>query len=61
MARALADDDIMPNGKYKGIKMKDVPDNYLLWGYKNDRLVPEVRRYVRDNFNLLTEKRNETR
>ncbi|MBX2906188.1 MAG: DUF3820 family protein [Taibaiella sp.] len=27
----LEDDDLMPFGKHKGVRMKDVPAEYLLW------------------------------
>lgn len=61
MAKRLEDNDLMPHGKYKGQKMKDVPDHYLIWAYINDRLKPEVSRYVKNNFNILTGKRNGTK
>lgn len=30
----LTDDSPMPWGKHKGTPMKDVPDEYLIWVYK---------------------------
>lgn len=29
----VTDDTPMPFGKHKGVKLKDVPDNYLYWVY----------------------------
>ena len=32
----MTDNDLMPFGKYQGIPLKDVPDDYLLWLYNQD-------------------------
>jgi uncharacterized protein (DUF3820 family) len=29
----LTDNDLMPYGKYQGIKMQEVPASYLIWCY----------------------------
>lgn len=36
MASKLHDDSIMPFGKYKGKRLGEVPDSYLLWFLKQD-------------------------
>lgn len=50
MAQKLEGNDLMPNGKYKGTKLDNVPAQYLLYCYHNDWLVPSVKRYVKENY-----------
>ena len=54
----MDDNDLMPFGKHKGKKLIDVPDNYLIWIYKNitDEKHPntkeqELMDYIADSFN----------
>ena len=47
---ALKDDSVMPYGKHKGEKLIDIPDEYFLWMYDNDKLSPPLRKYVEDSF-----------
>lgn len=50
--KALKDDDIMPFGKFKGKKMKDVPASYLLYIYRT--IEPgTVKNYIRNNIDVL--------
>ena len=35
----LGDDDAMPFGKYKGVRMKSVPAQYLWWFIENGKAV----------------------
>lgn len=44
----LNEHSIMPYGKYKGRQIKDVPADYLLWLYYNDRASPEIEEYVEE-------------
>lgn len=57
----LTDTDEMPFGKYKGIKMIDVPADYLLFIY-NDREIAKgnVRDYILDNLEVLKEEENKS-
>ncbi len=48
--------DIMPTGKYSGRRMSEVPADYLMWLYDNDRCVAEVRDYIVRNLGWLREK-----
>jgi len=52
----LTDDSPMPFGKYKGVKMQDVPASYLhyLWtnGMEKDH-VSNVACYIRENVDAL--------
>lgn len=49
----LNDESIMPWGKYKGYSMINVPANYLLWLYENDKCDPEVKEYIEDNLDFI--------
>lgn len=52
----MNDESKMPFGQHKGVEMKDVPADYLLWlwnsGYwaKTDT---ELHRYMKENMNAL--------
>ena len=50
---ALNDDSLMPNGKYKGEKMANVPAKYLLWCYENGKCNYLVSKYVHNNYDIL--------
>ena len=49
----LEDDSLMPSGKHKGTKMKDVPDNYLLYIYENDMVGERVATYIEKNLDSI--------
>ena len=49
----MTDNDIMPYGKYKGKKMANVPPDYLIWLYDNDKCCDEVYDYICDNLEML--------
>lgn len=49
----LGDHDLMPSGKYKGDKMKDVPANYLLYIYESDMCSERVKEYIASNLEVL--------
>lgn len=46
----LEHDSLMPSGKFEGTKMKDVPVWYYILCYDDDRLTPDVKKYVRRNY-----------
>ncbi len=46
------DDSIMPFGKHKGEKLIDVPDDYLLWLYENDK-AGRLSDYIEDNLDAI--------
>jgi len=56
----LKDTDPMPNGKYKGVEMANVPASYLLWCYDNNKCSPHVKRYVQDNKEVLIKEINKS-
>ena len=49
----LNDDSIMPWGKFKGTKMGNVPAEYLLWLYENDKCDEPVKEYIEDNLEVI--------
>ncbi|GHV31548.1 hypothetical protein FACS1894177_06380 [Bacteroidia bacterium] len=49
----LNDKSPMPWGKFKGEKMEDVPADYLLWLYREDKADTEVLVYINDNYLVL--------
>lgn len=52
----LTDNDQMPWGKYKNTKMTNVPSEYLIWLYENDKAgTGDVRRYIFENLAVLRE------
>ena len=54
--KRLEDNDLMPFGKHKGKKMKDVPARYLLWIYDQPwslQKYPQVDAYIHYNFDVL--------
>ena len=55
----MKDTDLMPFGKFKGMKMGNVPASYLLWLYEKNMNVKtfgkmdDVTVYINDNLDLL--------
>lgn len=47
----------MPEGKYKGVRMIDIPAQYLLWVYENKRCSKSVKAYVENNLDVLRQER----
>ena len=49
----LTDSDLMPQGKYKGQTMENVPYWHLLWLYDQPFCRRDVREYIDDNRDVL--------
>lgn len=49
----LNDKSPMPYGAHKGKSMENVPAEYLIWLYDNNKAVYPVKRYIEDNMNVL--------
>jgi len=49
----MTDESIMPFGKYKGEKMANIPPDYLLWLYENDKCYGEIKTYIKDNIDVI--------
>lgn len=43
----------MPYGKYQGRQMQQVPADYLLWLYQNDKCSERVKMYVEENIDAI--------
>ncbi|WP_281167194.1 putative quorum-sensing-regulated virulence factor [Proteiniphilum acetatigenes] len=43
----------MPWGKHKGEKMGNVPAEYLMWLYDNDKCDKAVKDYIEDNLDVI--------
>ena len=52
----MDDKSLMPWGKWKGTAMANVPDDYLLWLYDNDKCDGDVKAYIKDNLDVLKKK-----
>lgn len=49
----MNDNSIMPFGKYKGVKLANVPASYLLWLYDNNKCFGELKKYIEENIDIL--------
>lgn len=49
----MTDNSLMPFGKYKGQKMANVPSDYLLWIFENNKCTPEVAKYIAENLDVI--------
>ena len=49
----MEDTDIMPWGKHQGTRMIDVPPDYLIWLYENNKCSGKVKDYIVDNLEVL--------
>ncbi len=49
----LTDKSLMPYGKYKGVEMANVPADYLLWLYDNEKCSNDVKDYIVENLEIL--------
>ena len=49
----MNDESLMPFGKHKGEKMADVPANYLLWIYENNKCSGAVKSYIEENLDVI--------
>lgn len=51
----LSDDSLMPSWSkaHGGKKMSEVPDEYLLWVYENNKCDPAVKWYVERNIDAI--------
>lgn len=47
----VKDDTVITFGKYKGMRMIDIPDEYFIWLYKNIEIKDlGLKDYIEDNF-----------
>jgi len=53
----LTDQSLMPFGKFKGDKLANVPAWYLLWIYDNMMLQDNLKKYIKDNRQVLEQEK----
>lgn len=51
----ITDDSEMPFGKYKGQRLADVPDSYLLWLYERGIGNGPLKQYIEENLDAIKE------
>jgi uncharacterized protein (DUF3820 family) len=51
----MTDQDVMPFGKHKGLRMANVPPEYLIWLYESNLKEGPVRTYIHENWDVLKE------
>ncbi|MFA6974020.1 MAG: DUF3820 family protein [Parcubacteria group bacterium] len=49
----LTDESPMPWGMHQGKQMMDVPADYLVWLYENNKVNGDVKRYIESNMDTL--------
>jgi len=49
----MNDNSVMPFGKYAGQKMANVPPEYLLWIFENNKCSAEVAKYIAENLEVI--------
>lgn len=49
----MTDQSLMPYGAHKGKAMINVPAQYLMWLYDNNKCSGEVKKYIEDNKDVL--------
>ena len=49
----MTDESIMPWGVHKGKQMADVPADYLLWLYENNKCSGDVKSYIVENLDVI--------
>ncbi|MCL2651969.1 MAG: DUF3820 family protein [Candidatus Azobacteroides sp.] len=55
----ITDSSQMPFGKYQGMAMINVPADYLMWLYDNNKCNSEVRVYIVENLDVLKKEIND--
>lgn len=53
----LTDNSIMPSGLHKGKKLANVPNDYLLYLYENNKCNSALRQYIENNLDSIKPKR----
>jgi len=49
----MNDESLMPFGKYKGIKLANVPASYLLWLLAEKKCFGDLKKYIEENKSVL--------
>jgi len=51
--KALTDESPMPWGMHEGKPLGEVPPDYLLWLYENNKVNGHLKRYIADNLEVI--------
>jgi len=49
----MDDESIMPFGKHMGVKMANIPPEYLLYLYEECNIYGEVKEYIEENLDVI--------
>lgn len=49
----ITDNSLMPFGKHQGQKMANVPPEYLIWIFENNKCTPDVAKYIAENMEVI--------
>lgn len=49
----VTDQEILNFGKHQGKRLIDVPADYLIWIYENNKCPGYIRKYIEDNMDAL--------
>jgi uncharacterized protein (DUF3820 family) len=52
-SKSFTDDTPMPWGKYKGTALANVPADYLIWLYENQKAFGKLAYYIHRNMDVL--------
>lgn len=52
MVEKFTDSSLMPFGKYKGVRLIDIPASYLLWLYDSNK-AGSIKGYIKDNLDAI--------
>jgi uncharacterized protein (DUF3820 family) len=53
----LTHNSIMPYGKYNGHRLKNVPAEYLLWIFENNKTTPQMAKYINRYISILNKEK----
>lgn len=53
MSQSFNDETPMPWGKHKGVKLANVPADYLIWIYENSKAHGKLAFYIKRNWDAL--------
>lgn len=49
----MDDNSIIPFGKFKGEKLANVPESYLIWLYNEGKCFGALRNYIEENLDVM--------
>lgn len=49
----MSDQTLMPFGKFKGEKLANVPEHYLIWLHNEGKCYGELKTYIEENLDVM--------